>query len=169
MKFWRKWLRKKRREQERKILEKRGLWGSTPETIQWLIDELKEGDFSGLDYDRRTAISLRTYHPNVDVLAVQINAFVVAIKGDEYVDYPPNLKEQIRTLDAFLVSVRNSPIAPENALKVLIPPVEHLVADLLIMRSEEHEKLGYYLRRGERLLNDVTVFISALVESQDMR
>lgn len=169
MKFWRNWLRKKRRKSEREILQKRGLWGATPEAIQWLIEELKEGDFSNLNYDRRSAIFLRTHYPNIDQLVLQVNAFVLAIKGEEYVENPPTIKEQTRTLDAFLVNVRDVPISPENALKVLIPPVEQLVGDLLIMRSEEHERLGYYLRRGERLISDIQVFINALVEAQDLR
>lgn len=169
MSFWRKWFRKKRRQYERRLLESKGLWGTTPETIEWLIAELKEGDFKNLNYDRRSSISIRTFHSNVDVLTVEVTAFVTAMTGENYVGLPVNEKEKIHTLDDFLVSVYNTPIAPENALKVLIPVVDHLVADLLIMRSEEHEMLGYYLRRGERLLNDITVFISALVESQDSR
>lgn len=167
MNFWRKWLRKWRRESDKEILKKRGLWGPTPETILWLLDELELVDPSTLTFERRLGISFRTFHPNIDVLVIQTNAFVVAIKGEDYISYIPNEKERVRNLDEFLVSVNERSITPENALKALLPPVRLLVEDLLMMRSEEHDNLGYYLRRGEKLLSDIHVFLSALVESQD--
>ena len=165
--FWRKWFAAKRRQNGRTVLERQRMWGATPQTLEWLLEELLCGDLDTYRVTRGETIPIKTTVDNVDVLLQRLQRAVVIIQEIDDVDVVQIPPEYVTTLDRFLVTVRNQPIAPTEVVKTLTPLLREFVTQMLMLLAEEHTHYGYYCRRYERLMLDLKNMLEALIAASD--
>lgn len=164
----RRWLSKYHH--ERRVAElKRSDLKSEP--IAWLklyIQNVKTATYQKLTAPARSALSLTTYTPSVDTLVLRLELALryievrAAFEKDLVTEQPSN-----KTLDAYMVTVNNIPLRPEEVLHVLLPPAEKLIGILDYMKAGSEAGEQYYRRKTTPLIDDLHALLELLSRSVD--
>jgi len=162
-------LARRRFENERRWLEKRGTWGDNPETLLWLLERLEKLEFTQCSLDRRRRAKLESRYVNVDLLLQRLRQAVYIVAEIESVPADSKLSKNtsLYTLDDYLVNVERHPISPEEVRRVLQQDLPRWVEEMALLASEGSQRHGYYLRQYLGLMIELRHLLTALIQLSD--
>lgn len=164
---WRNWLIRRRARSERAVLQRRGVWGDTAETLQWLDELLQSCSFHTYKVTKAERLFLTTMASNVDELVQRLLRASWIVSQHEDVDRFPNTTIQRVSLDQYLVTESRLPIRPEEVVKVLHAPLSMFLHTLQVMHSIDDPRSNYYRRQYGQLMQDLRMLIEALLSVSD--
>jgi hypothetical protein len=164
---WRKWFTGRRIQNERAVLERRGVWGDTPETLEWLLEQLQSCTFTNYTVGKAEQLILATTADNVDELIQRLLRATYVLQQLEDVDRYPNATMRMMSLDAFMLTVNQQPIRPEEVVKALVPPLREFLHAMQMLYAEEHARSSYYRRQYGQLMGDLRNLMEQMVNASD--
>lgn len=166
---WRDWFTRRRAKNERAVLERRGVWGDSLETLEWLDELLQSCSFQTYSVVKAERVFVTSLTNNVDELVQRLIRATWVVAQKEDVDRYPNALIRNLTLDQYLVSEFNLPIRPQEVVKVLHSPLVELLHTLQVLYSEEDPRSNYYRRQYTQLIRDLRNLMEALLKVSDQR
>lgn len=163
------WWKRKRIALDKTHLTRKGVWGSTPDTLLWMLSLTPELTFNAYDLNVSQTKTTRSHVENIDVLVKKLFEANVIIAQSETVETYSKQPEKTYTLDDFFISAAFKPIRPIEVVKTIEAPLKTFLELLLTLHSENDQRSGYYRRHYDRLLQDLFNLLKALIEVSDLR
>lgn len=169
--LFRRWLAQARFFWERRKLVKKGDWGNTLTTQQFLLSALQTVTFDHVDLKVARGTGLVTRSGNVD-------DFLQALRRARYcMESDDSLVEETmrkyapfdRTVDDYLLTVDNVPIAPTEVRRVLTEEFQPILDRFKDLGTRDVHREQYYRRHLEWMLVELREVLDALLAVSDQR
>ncbi len=161
------WLARFRFNLDRRVLERQGRWGDTPDTLTYLLEFLTPSRLQSIPVAALKRTRLRTRSVNVDELTQALVRARWIVVEKEVVPSESVLQQSEieRSLDNYLLTVYETPIRPEEVVRRLSTELQPLIETLQLMYAENDEWLGYYQRQYHWLFVELRQLLQALVSA----
>lgn len=169
--LFRRWLAQLRFYWERRKLVKEGVWGENQFTLRYLLNQLQFVTFKELNLTVAQNTHFQTRSGNVDDLLQVLRRARYCMEGDDVVVDEPmrKLANFDRTIDDYLLTVENAPIAPEEVRRVLTEELQGILNYFKDLPGRDPHRDQYYKRQLDWLLVEVRTVITALLVASDQR
>lgn len=152
---------------DRRVLMRQGLWGDTPETLEYMLEWLTPKRLSRISLADKKRTRLRTRSVDVDELTQALVRAHWIVRDRETVPRELLLDnpEVERSLDDYLLTVYKTPIRPEEVVARVSTELHPLLEMLRVMYSENDAWLGYYQRQYHWLFVELRAVLQALISA----